>query len=209
MGTRRRTLGHPPLHMDRHDHADGVACVFERIYCLLRSPVFSCAGGHAHERVACSIQACWAQTNLEVGVLPTAAMKLAKDLEKIRKIRRRLAKSKPIVMMPTGGKTPDTKLVGTVALQCNSDAMLVMAKYFGVEKRATIPFLEKEVQKLFETVGHDAGNKEDKGVRQLFRMIQRARNELADHGEAEPEDIQAPGADERGHDPEMIESRRG
>ena len=31
-------------------------------------------------------------------------------------------------------------------------------------------------------------------------MLQRARNELADHGEAEPADIQAPGADE-GADP--------
>ena len=72
-------------------------------------------------------------------------MKVAKDLEKIRKIRRRLAKNKPMIMMPTGEKTPDAKLVCTMGLQFNSDAMLVMAKYFGVEKRATIPFLEKEV----------------------------------------------------------------
>lgn len=88
---------------------------------------------------------CWAQTNLEVGVLPTAAMKVAKDLEKIRKIRRRLAKNKPMIMMPTNDETPDIKLIGTMGLQFNSDAMLVMAKYFGIRKRATIPFLEKEV----------------------------------------------------------------
>ena len=45
-------------------------------------------------------------------------------------------------MMPTGEETPGAKLVWTMGLQFNSDAMLVLAKYFGVEKRATIPFLE-------------------------------------------------------------------
>ena len=41
---------------------------------------------------------------------------------------------------------------------------------------------------------------QDKGVRKLFRVLQQARNELADQGEAEPENIQAPDAGEAAPD---------
>ncbi|OLP74482.1 hypothetical protein AK812_SmicGene45958, partial [Symbiodinium microadriaticum] len=78
----------------------------------------------------------------------------------------------------------------------------------------------RKVQKLFEKLGHQPSEKEayqaawdlrllysfalkrsrDKGVRKLFRMLQQARNELADQGEAEPENIQAPDAGEAAPD---------
>ena len=78
------------------------------------------------------------------------AMGIARDLEKIRKIRRRLMNGKPMMMIPEsdaekGENGVTEKMIGTLALGFNHEAMQVMVKFFGVSKRATVPALEVQV----------------------------------------------------------------
>ena len=72
-------------------------------------------------------------------------MGLAKSFEKIRRVRRRLRKGNPMVLVPANPETVDQKMIGTMALEFNSMILVAMVKYFGVHKRATIEYLEKEV----------------------------------------------------------------
>ena len=67
--------------MDRHEQRDGVACVFDRIIAFFVRWCFHALVGILMNVLLVPFRFCWGQTNLEVGVLPTAAMNVAKDLE--------------------------------------------------------------------------------------------------------------------------------
>ena len=51
-------------------------------------------------------------------------------------------------MIPATQDNPDQKMIGTLALEFSSQALMIMAKYLGVSKRAAIDFLETEDTRL-------------------------------------------------------------
>ena len=67
---------------------------------------------------------------------------ISKSLENVRKIRKRFQRGQDFVIIPCNDD--GHKLLGTLALVYNYDAMRVMLEHYGVSKRVTIQPLENE-----------------------------------------------------------------